>query len=216
MKLDIGNPLEDCQFTCENKSYNSNISSFNTNVKSYRKSCLFCSKCDETYKCAEFNTIEKRLNQCRVMKLCFNCLSSAWKAYRQPLYANLPKERVCKAKPFQACGVDYTRAVLLNDNIKVYILLFTCAVTRAVHLELADDLTEDEYLFAFRRFLSIRSFPRVIFSDNALTFQSASKTLRNYLSDNRVEWKIITPRAPWQGGFWVRLIGLTKQHLGPC
>ena len=103
--------------------------------------------------------------------------------------------------------------MLLNDNTKVYILLFTCAVTRAVHLELADDLTEEEFLFAFRRFVSRRSFPRVILSDNALTFQSASKTLRNYLSDNKVEWKFITPRAPWQGGFWERLIGITKQHL---
>ena len=66
--------LENCQFTSDNKSYNSNVSSFNTNVKSYRKSCLFCSKGHETYKCAEFNTTEKRLNQCKVMKLCFNCL----------------------------------------------------------------------------------------------------------------------------------------------
>ena len=108
------------------------------------------------------------------------CIKQTGKAYPQPFYANLLKERVCEARPFQACRVDYTGAVHLNDNTKVYILLFTCAVTLAVHLELGDDLTEEEFLFAFRRFVSRRSFPQVIFSDNELTFQSASKTLRNY------------------------------------
>ena len=75
-----------------------------------------------------------------VLRKCVPCIKQTGKACPQPFYANLPK-RVSEARPFQACGVDYTGAVFLNDNTKVYILLFTCAVTRAVHLELADDLT---------------------------------------------------------------------------
>ena len=34
--------------------------------------------------------------------------------------------------------------------------------------------------------------------------------ISNYMADNRVEWKFITPRAAWHGGMWERLIGLTK------
>ena len=97
--------------------------------------------------------------------------------------------------------------------------LFTCAVTRAVHLELVKDLTTRSFLLALRRFAARRSLPSTIISDNASTYISAAKelnelfsspTVKDYLAANRVEWKFITKRAPWFGGFYERLIGLTK------
>ena len=33
------------------------------------------------------------------------------------------------------------------------------------------------------------------------------------MNDRRIEWRFITPRAPWQGGIWERLVGLTKSAL---
>ena len=48
----------------------------------------------------------------------------------------------------------------------MYVVLFTCANTQAVHLELAVDLTADTFLNVFRRFVARRSCPQLMISDN--------------------------------------------------
>ena len=104
----------------------------------------------------------------------------------------------------------------------MYLCLFTCVATRAVHLEIVTDLSVECFLQAFRRFSSRKSMPRLVLSDNASTFLSAAEQLKallsspsltNALSKSGTEWKFIPKRAPWFGGFWERLIGLTKLAL---
>ena len=104
----------------------------------------------------------------------------------------------------------------------MYICLFTCTNTRAVHLEVVTDLTVPTFLAAFQRFASRKSLPKVMISDNASTYQSAaaeltqllnSSELTSQLGNRGIEWKFIPKRAPWYGGFWERLIGLTKLSL---
>jgi len=99
---------------------------------------------------------------------------------------------------------------------KVYVCLFTCASTRAIHLEVVTDLTETTFLQAFRRFAARRSL------DNASTYTSAAKelnklfqssTLKSALMHKGTVWKFIPKRAPWYGGFWERLIGVVKISL---
>ena len=36
------------------------------------------------------------------------------------------------------------------------------------------------------------------------------KSLVSYLSNNRIKWQFTTALAPWEGGFYVRLVGLVK------
>ena len=127
--------------------------------------------------------------------------------------------------PFKVTGLDCTGALYVRDvkeEIKVYICLLTCAVSRAIHLEIVTDLTIERFLQAFRRFSSRRSLPRLVLSDNGSTFLSAANKLKAFFSSfslttalarNGVEWKVIPKRAPWFGGFWERLIGLTKLTL---
>ncbi|XP_053390067.1 uncharacterized protein LOC128552993 [Mercenaria mercenaria] len=64
--------------------------------------------------------------------------------------------------------------------------------------------------------------PQVMISDNAATYLSASNYLKRMfeyssvmemLNRRGIEWKFIPSRAPWYGGFWERLIGLTKTTL---
>jgi hypothetical protein len=59
-------------------------------------------------------------------------------------------------------------------------------------------------------------------SDNASTYVASAETLKELFespslkeafSRQGVEWKFIPKRAPWYGGFWERLIGLTKTAL---
>ena len=104
----------------------------------------------------------------------------------------------------------------------MYICLFTCATSRAIHLEVVTDLTVDTFLLAFRRFASRRSLPQIVVSDNTTTYQAAadelqrllqSKYLTEALGRQGVQWQFIPKRVPWYGGWWERLIGLTKMSL---
>ena len=76
----------------------------------------------------------------------------------------------------------------------MYVALFTCALTRAIHLELVKDCSVDEFLCALRRFVSRKAVPDVIICDNATTFERADKTLQCVYSDQKVE-RFATPRV---------------------
>ena len=54
-----------------------------------------------------------------------------------------------------------------EEELKYYICLFTCASTRAVHLELVESLDVDSFIRAFRKFSARRGLPATILSDNA-------------------------------------------------
>jgi len=121
-------------------------------------------------------------------------------------------------------GVDFTGALYVRSSEgerKAYVCLFTCPISRAVHLEIVD-LTVTCFLQGFCRFASRRSLPRLILSDNASTYLAMAEELQSLLSSEElaedfsrrgVEWRFILKRAPWFGGFWERLIGLTKSVI---
>lgn len=104
--------------------------------------------------------------------------------------------------------------------------MFTCLVIRAVHLEMVNEMTSDEFLMALRRFISQRGSAEIIISDNALQFKAANKTLENvlknvlqsedvqsYASNAQIKWKFIVELSPWMGGYYERLVGLVKRTL---
>jgi len=73
--------------------------------------------------------------------------------------APLPADRVNPHKPFVVTGIDLAVPLYIRvgSNIrKSYTALFTCATTRAVHLELCTDMTTDKFLLAFQRFVGRR------------------------------------------------------------
>ena len=93
---------------------------------------------------------------------------------------------------------------------KVYVCLFTCASTRAIHLEVVTDLTEVTFLQGFRRFAARRSLPQLVISDNASTYMSAAKelnelfqspTLKSTLMHKGTTWRFIPKRALGMGAF---------------
>ena len=105
---------------------------------------------------------------------------------------------------------------------KVYICLFTCMASRAVHLELARDLSAEVFLNLLTRFIYEHGVPSVIVSDNATNFVATEGVLQtiqkaaaveSFTKDHNIRWKFIRPRAPWEGGFYERLIGLVKKTL---
>jgi len=160
-----------------------------------------------------------------LLRRCTTCKRHHGKPYPAPETAPLPKDRLRDVAPFTITGVDFTGALYVqndHEESKVYICLFTCSTTRAIHLEVVTDLTVQTFLLAFRRFVSRKSLPQVIMSDNASTYLSAAEELKEMLSSEElvtsigrygVTWKFIPKRAPWYGGYWERLVGLTKAAL---
>ena len=150
----------------------------------------------------------------KVKKNCVHCQRFDSPILEQPM-APLPKERVTQASPFSVSGLDHTGHLLCGDfpGSKFYILLFTCAVTRAVHLELVNSLSSEETLLALRRFFARRGTPSILWSDNAKGFLAARSKLFEVMGSDGPEWRLIPPRAPWWGGFWERMIGSIKSSL---
>ncbi|XP_052256360.1 uncharacterized protein LOC127861714 [Dreissena polymorpha] len=129
----------------------------------------------------------------------------------------LQKYRIEESPPFSVTGVDLTGALNVRDRTgcqtKVYICLFTCASTRAVHLEIVQDLSQDSFMQAFRRFASRRSLSKIVGASHQLRRLFESAAVKELLSRKGTEWHFIPKRAPWYGGWWERLIGLTKSAL---
>jgi hypothetical protein len=95
----------------------------------------------------------------------------------QQIEAPIPSDRVKPSRPFAVTGIDFTGPLCIkvaSDMHKAYITLFTCAATRAVHLELCTDMDTDKFLMALQRLVGRRGLPHTIYTDNARTFLAAN------------------------------------------
>ena len=100
------------------------------------------------------------------------------------MMSDLPHFRFADAEkqyPFINVGLDYFGPFYIEDNTrkleKQYICIFTCLVTRAVHLEVCHSLDTDSCLLAIRRFVSRRGYPEIIISDNGTNFTASKKVM---------------------------------------
>ena len=107
----------------------------------------------------------------KICKVCIDCQRQDSRPCQQ-IVSPLPEDRIKKTPPFSICGVDHAGPLFCSDtgDRKLYILLFTCAVIRAVHVELVDSLSVEDFILALKRFASRRGMPSVIYSDNAKPF----------------------------------------------
>lgn len=72
--------------------------------------------------------------------------------------APLPKGRVLMARQFSVCGIDFDGPLFVKtgDKLKnkVYVMFISCAIVRAVHLEMVLNISTESCLVALRRFIS--------------------------------------------------------------
>ena len=160
-----------------------------------------------------------------VVRRCVTCKRFEAKPFAAAKTPPLPSSRVDDDPPFSNTGVDFAGplyAATKQESEKVYICLFTCASTRAVHLELVPCLSVPLFLQAFRRFVARRGMPTRLITDNAKTFKGASKEVEKILRSSEIQreiaskgikWDFIIEKAPWQGGFYERMIQSTKRCL---
>ena len=144
------------------------------------------------------------------------CLCKRKKALPyQPNYCPLPSDRVTEMNfvPFLSTGLDYIGPFKVREAgaiVKCYVLLFTCARIRAIHLECLKSLDLATFISTFEIFAARRGKPELIRSDNFKTFKAAAPVLS---SRYQIEWRFNTPVAPWQGGFFERLVKSVKIPL---
>ena len=161
----------------------------------------------------------------KVVRECNSCRVLRAKPYSYPKMPPLSQLRLVAEKPFAVCGVDYSGPHFVKEGRsrrKVWIALFTCMVSRAVHLEAVPDLTTETFLQALQGLAWKMGTPRVMMSDNATTFVRANKILsdisntkelQNALAINGISWKFTPTRAPWFGAVYERLIGVLKKEM---
>ena len=163
---------------------------------------------------SKFWLIKGRKTVKNVLRKCVTCKRFQAKTLIPPGSPDLPDFRVNSTYCFQYTGLDYAGPLFVKDisnTSKVYILLLTCATSRAIHLELTPNMNVSAFLRAFRRFCSRRGTPEMIINDNFKTFKS--KAVKRYMTQQGVSQKFILPASPWWGGFYERLVRSVKLSL---
>ena len=142
--------------------------------------------------------------------------------------APLPAFRVSTNGPFYNCGLDLMGPfpVILNGRAshKVWIAVFTCMESRAVHTEAVFKIDADSAINAIVRFKARRPGVRNMYLDRGTNFVAANSILRKEveelnkattarLMEEGIEWNFNPAQAPHRGGAWERIIGLFKKHL---
>ena len=168
---------------------------------------------------------------------CITCRKLRAKSAGQKM-ADLPPERLEPAPPFTYSGVDFFGPFYIKEGRsekKRWGSLFTCLVTRAVHIEVAHALTTDCFLNAYRRFIGRRGPIRLLRCDRGTNFVGAKNELAvamAELDNDRIQRELLKEKCDWiefkfnfphsshMGGVWERMIrtaravlsGLLDQH----
>ena len=153
----------------------------------------------------------------------------------------LPDYRVQRADCFHCTGVDFAGPLVIGTlsntvrkrrvNVvvpkkdldrKVWLVIFTCAVSRNVHAEVLDGMMVVDLMHGIRRFVSRYGRPSMFYSDNAQTFVCVSRELpqvlthprlTKFLNAEKMSWKFYVQKSPWMGGFIERVVGLYKSAI---
>ncbi|KAF6202361.1 hypothetical protein GE061_004760 [Apolygus lucorum] len=172
------------------------------------------------------------VNKC--LSGCVRCFSIKPRSF-QPEMGQLPAGRVHQTYPFNQTGIDFAGPFSVSiaglrgtRKIEIFLAVFVCLATKAVHLEAVLDLSTDSFMQCLERFMARRGVPAVIWSDNGTNFVGANNLLRkirsalaqgvahdltDQLATRGIQWKFIPPRAPHFGGLWEAAVKSAKRLI---
>ncbi len=137
---------------------------------------------------------------------------------------DLPQDRMETTPPFTYAGIDCFGPIYIKKGrkeLKRYGLLLTCLCSRAIHLEMIDDMTTDSFINALRVFIAIRGNVRQLRCDQGSNFVGARREfgeLMKGMDQERVkalgcEFLMNPPAASHMGGVWERQIRTIRSVL---
>ncbi|XP_037731297.1 uncharacterized protein LOC119561979 [Drosophila subpulchrella] len=101
-----------------------------------------------------------------------------------PVMGPLPEDRLeVNGWPFKTTGLVYFGPLMVTvarHKEKRWVAMFTCLTTRAIHLELAHDLSTDSCIIAIMNFVCRRGPVHKLRSDNGKTFVEADREARRF------------------------------------
>ena len=170
-----------------------------------------------------------------VCSRCITCRKQAAKASSQ-LLGQLPPFRVEPQHVFLNTGMDFCGPFLVRQGytrkpveLKVFLAIFICMATKAVHLEVVSDLKTSAFIASLDRFVARRGLPLHLHSDNGSNYVGAKHQLaafykmldstatqdaiNQYAFQHRITWHNSPQRAPHFGGLWEAAVKSSKFHL---
>ncbi|XP_073955623.1 uncharacterized protein [Choristoneura fumiferana] len=159
-----------------------------------------------------------------VVSKCLKCFRVRPTSASAPFMGDLPSYRINALKPFLSAAVDYGGPFDVslgrgrgNKTYKAYICVFVCTATKAVHAELATELTTEAFLAALRRFVARRGHCRRLVSDQGKNFVGASNILKRLTQDaahtSEIRFEFNPPGSPHFSGLAESGIKAFKTHL---
>ncbi|XP_029680837.1 uncharacterized protein LOC115246263 [Formica exsecta] len=132
------------------------------------------------------------------------------------IMGQLPPARVNVARPFWNAGVDYCGPFYVRDRVrrnskqyKSYVAIFVCMATKAVHIEVVEDLSTESFIAALKRFISRRGRVKNLYSDNGRNFVGADRELQALLHNEEFKESVLESTAVKR----VILVRSMKLHL---
>ncbi|XP_015121522.1 uncharacterized protein LOC107044229 [Diachasma alloeum] len=171
----------------------------------------------------------------QLVRQCVECTRQKPKSVHAQM-ADLPRARLNEAPAFSRTGVDFFGPILIKEKkdrnrsfLKTYGFVFVCMVSKAVHIELATDLSTEGFVSAFRTFVSRKGVPGHVYSNNGTNFFGANRELSelyelistpdfkeivgNYAFSGRIDWHFNPPLSPHLEGIWEAAVKRFKLHL---
>nr|XP_039263212.1 uncharacterized protein LOC120339195 [Styela clava] len=149
-----------------------------------------------------------------IASMCIFCRIRRRKLLQQRM-GELPSFRMQpQMAPFNSVAMDFFEYLKVKQSRNV-VINATCATTRCIHLELSLTLDTNSFLWAWRRFVSIRGIhPAFVFSDGGTTFQ-ASQLIQHEMAENQTkfDWKYNVPYASHMNGVVESLINSVRKAL---
>lgn len=154
---------------------------------------------------------------------CVKCRKYRRKTENQSM-GDLPVDRTEPTPPFTYVGMDCFGPIYVKDGrkeLKRYGLILTCLCSRAIHIEVVDDLSTDSFLNALRAFMAIRGNVRQLRCDKGTNFVGAQREFANLMKDmDQEKVKVLgceflmnPPSASHMGGVWERQIRTIRSVL---
>lgn len=142
--------------------------------------------------------------------------------------ADLPSERTNPSPPFTYCGMDCFGPFITKQgrkDLKRYGLLFTCFSSRAIHIEMLNDMSTDAFINGLRCFVALRGAVRQIKCDQGTNYIGAKNELKNalkeidanrltvFLAEKQCDFVLNASHSSHAGGVWERQIRTVRNVL---